>query len=241
MKLEDYLKELEKYKTYAGKVSIDQWLRWTGAAHLGHYMENLKKIDLIVPAFAVKAAEHKLNVLQEFEKTWENSAKLEKDFQDAYIGIFNLGIVEKEKIIRCSQPSYADLSWFIGDLGARAIINLRNETEYWDGYTLKNEEEACAEYWAEHVHMPMEDWDDPPPTKEQINAVLEKINFYIKPIIIHCGEGKNRTSLISAAYKLTKMGKIWDEVIEEEKEFGFDPEMNPNQMALMKSFVPGNV
>ncbi len=236
MKLEDLIRGIKEYKKFTTKVDVDPYLRWAGAAHLSKFMENLQRINLEDPDFAVNVASHKLSMMEKFKERLKSSSNITRDFYDTYIGIFNIGVVDGGRIIRSSQPSKGDLDWFFNDLKGRVIINLRKDEKYWDGYTEKDEEAFCSLNMGEYIHIPLEDWDDPPPTKGKIAKILAKIDYYPKPLLIHCGDGKGKTSIISAAYRISRLGWAIDKAMEEAEFYGFDASMYPNTIKVIKSF-----
>ncbi|MFP4499340.1 MAG: fused DSP-PTPase phosphatase/NAD kinase-like protein [Vulcanimicrobiota bacterium] len=238
MKLDEVLKEISQFKHFAGQVNvIDKWLAWSGAAFLSRFHHNILRIAEEDPGFALSAAKHKLEQLNLFKENWQKSQNPTGDFTDVYMGIHNIGLVDGRKIIRASQPSIADINWLARDIHLKVVINLRNEDIYWEGYGPMEEADACIENLIEHINIPLEDWDEPPPSKKQVENVLEKIDYHMTPMLIHCAEGKNRSSIVTAAYRLTKQNRSWEDVLEEAVEFGFDKQLNPNQLALMKSFA----
>ena len=131
------------------------------------------------------------------------------------IHIDNFGRVD-ERLYRGAQPEgrdYTDLA----ALGVKTVINL---TSY---DAEPNEKSLTEQAGMRYVQIPMT--GHVPPTRAQLAQFLGIVNNAAsQPVFVHCVEGKHRTGVMTAAYRMTTDGWTPDRAFKEMKQykFGFD-------------------
>jgi protein tyrosine/serine phosphatase len=131
------------------------------------------------------------------------------------IHIDNFGRVD-EHLYRGAQPEgrdYTDLA----ALGVKTVVNL---TSY---DAEPNEKSLTEQAGMRYVQIPMT--GHVPPTGAQIAQFLGIVNNAAsQPVYVHCVEGKHRTGVMTAAYRMATDGWTPDQAFKEMKQykFGFD-------------------
>jgi protein-tyrosine phosphatase len=131
------------------------------------------------------------------------------------IHIDNFGRVD-ERLYRGAQPEgrdYTDLA----ALGVKTVVNL---TSY---DAEPNEKSLTEQAGMRYVQIPMT--GHVPPTGAQIAQFLGIVNNAAsQPVYVHCVEGKHRTGVMAAAYRMATDGWTPDQAFKEMKQykFGFD-------------------
>lgn len=225
-----------RYFNLIDTLNISDENKAKGKERLGQFLKNVEIINKINPEFAHASAEHKLYVLDDFKQYHNISTNLTGYFKEAFYGSFNLGIVGGSGVLRNSQPCQKDLIWLIKNMGIKTIVNLRKEYKYWEGYNKSDEEAISKKLGIECKNFLLEDNDNPPPSKIEIEEVLNFIDACKKPVMIHCAAGRGRTGIVAAAYRITRQGWKSKDAITEAMHYGFDPDKNPNQVKLIRSF-----
>ncbi|HVZ21519.1 MAG TPA: tyrosine-protein phosphatase [Vicinamibacterales bacterium] len=133
----------------------------------------------------------------------------------SHIGIFNFGKVSPT-YYRGGELEGRDAA-DLAALGVKTVIDLRG-SDY-------DPEEAplVAAAGMSYVRMPMT--THTAPTPEQIATFLSIVNDPAKqPVYVHCVEGRHRTGVMTAVYRMTVDHWTADQAFEEMKhyKFGFD-------------------
>jgi uncharacterized protein (TIGR01244 family) len=128
------------------------------------------------------------------------------------VRIGNFGRVD-EHYYRGAQPEgrdYADLA----ALGVKTVINL---TSY---DAEPNEKSLTEQAGMRYVQIPMT--GHVPPTAAQIAQLLGIVNNAAsQPVFVHCVEGKHRTGVMTAAYRMATDGWTPDQAFKEMKQYKF--------------------
>jgi protein-tyrosine phosphatase len=128
------------------------------------------------------------------------------------IHIDNFGRVD-ERLYRGAQPEgrdYPDLA----ALGVKTVINL---TSY---DAQPNEKSLTEQAGMRYVQIPMT--GHVPPTGAQIAQFLGVVNNTAsQPVFVHCVEGKHRTGVMTAAYRMATAGWTPDQAFKEMKQYKF--------------------
>ncbi|MDP2923173.1 MAG: dual specificity protein phosphatase family protein [Candidatus Omnitrophota bacterium] len=123
----------------------------------------------------------------------------EKTFYDRELSfvreVFNFHVVSPN-IMRASQPSAGAIRLLKKYCGIKTVLSLRDEKG-----RNKKEEKYLKKLGIKFINVPMN------PLKEQSIETIEKCLQIIsdksnQPILVHCREGKDRTGLIFAAYRM---------------------------------------
>jgi protein tyrosine phosphatase (PTP) superfamily phosphohydrolase (DUF442 family) len=103
-------------------------------------------------------------------------------------GVPNFGVISKD-VWRGAQPTAEGLKT-LADLGVKTVIDLRKE-----------DESAEIPPGVRYVRIPTSAWRA---DTVDVQAVLSAIQTSPKPVFIHCQQGRDRTGLAIAAYRLSE-------------------------------------
>jgi len=106
---------------------------------------------------------------------------------DTVPGVANFGLVSRD-VWRGGEPSAVGLKW-LADLGVKTIIDLREE----------GDESSRIPAGVRYVRIPVSAWSA---DRVDVDRVLGQIEACPKPVFIHCHQGRDRTGLAVAAYRL---------------------------------------
>lgn len=122
------------------------------------------------------------------------------------LGVDNFGVISSE-LWRGAEPTPDGLK-VLAHLGVKTIIDLREADE-------SSEIPPGVRY----VRMPISAWRA---DQVDVHAVLRTIQRSPKPVFIHCHEGRDRTGLAVAAYRLEHGMSVKDACLEL-RNFGVNP------------------
>lgn len=113
--------------------------------------------------------------------------------------------------------------------GLKTIVNLRKETtDSW-------EKNMAHRLGLNYFYFPMD--GTVTPEKSQVEEVLKTISDpSLKPVLIHCLGGKDRTGTIIAIYKMQHGASI-DEAYQEMLMLGYDEEQLPKLFKFVKEWA----
>ena len=119
----------------------------------------------------------------------------------------NFGVVEPGRVYRSAQLSAATLSRMIEHHQIRTVLNLRGPNPETRWYP--DERSAVLEAGATYVDIPLA--SDYWLTPEQARTLLETLDAFDRPLLIHCQMGAERTGLVSAMVTLLREGSTLTE------------------------------
>jgi protein tyrosine phosphatase (PTP) superfamily phosphohydrolase (DUF442 family) len=123
--------------------------------------------------------------------------------RDNYVpGVENFGFISAD-VWRGAKPTLTGAA-VLASMGVRTIIDLRAEGD-------ADELPPGMRY----IRLPVSSWHA---DRVDIKALLKAIDTNPKPVFIHCLEGRDRTGLAVAAYRLTQ-GMSADNALQEMKNF----------------------
>jgi protein tyrosine phosphatase (PTP) superfamily phosphohydrolase (DUF442 family) len=104
-------------------------------------------------------------------------------------GVDNFGMASKD-VWRGAQPTPDGMQW-LARLGVKTVIDLREE----------GDESAIVPPGVRYVRIPVSPFNA---DRVDVREVLEQIDSCPKPVFIHCHQGRDRTGLAVAAYRLAE-------------------------------------
>lgn len=106
-------------------------------------------------------------------------------------------------------------------LGVKHIMNL--EVGWFEFFHQGAKRELDMAHFAgvECYHLPMSDWFFPSDASIRNKLAIIDVKAKAAPIYVHCLHGEDRTGLICAAYKVTRLGWDIDQAIQEMLDLGF--------------------
>jgi uncharacterized protein (TIGR01244 family) len=143
--------------------------------------------------------------------TPDNAATAQSSLQ-AHIGIFNFGKISSAYYRggELKGDDAADLA----ALGVKTVIDLRG-----DDFD-PAEQQLVSGAGMKYVRMPMT--THTPPTEQQIADFLALVNDPAsQPVYVHCVEGRHRTGVMTAIYRMTVDGWTADQAFKEMKQYKF--------------------
>jgi len=108
---------------------------------------------------------------------------------DTVPGVANFGLISKD-VWRGAQPTEQGMH-YLATLGVKTIIDLREEAD----------ETAIVPPGLRYVRIPASRFNA---DLVNVQEVLRQIESSAKPVFIHCRQGRDRTGLAVAAYRLTQ-------------------------------------
>jgi len=135
------------------------------------------------------------------------------------------------KYYRGGQPDEDDyLSFAL--LGIKTVINLRNI----DKEDIDKQEKFVSRFGMNYVSIPMK--ASQPPTNEQISYFFKLIdNTENLPVYVHCWQGKDRTGIMTALYRVRDYGWDFEQAYSEMKDKGYHSRIYPKQREFLYSFT----
>ncbi len=121
-------------------------------------------------------------------------------------GVPNFGMISKD-VWRGAQPTALGLRT-LSDIGVKTIIDLREA-----------DESDAVPKGIRYIRLPVSAWRA---DQVDVHDVLEVIARSPKPVFIHCREGRDRTGLAIAAYRL-KQGMSPADACQELRNFHVNP------------------
>ena len=104
-------------------------------------------------------------------------------------GVANFGLVSRD-LWRGAQPTPDGMQW-LARLGVKTVIDLREE----------GDESAIIPLGVVYVRIPVSPFNA---DQVDVREVLKRIESSPKPVFIHCHQGRDRTGLAVAAYRLAE-------------------------------------
>lgn len=147
------------------------------------------------------------------------------------VNIFNFGQINPN-YYRGAQPERAGMTE-LKALGVKTVIDLRNDDD------VDQEEPALASgAGINYIRIPMSTRETPTP--EKVSEFLKLVNDPAhQPVYVHCVEGRHRTGVMTAVYRMTQDSWTADKAFKEMKQFrfGFDF-LHPEFKRFVYSFKP---
>jgi len=147
-----------------------------------------------------------------------------------YIDTYNFHKVDNF-YYRGGQPDRDDFENF-ALLGIKTIINLRNTDEE----DIADQKKMANKFDINYISIPMK--ASQPPTVEQIKYFFEVINNPENlPVYVHCWQGKDRTGIMTALYRVKNYGWNFDQAYSEMKKKGYHSFFYPKQKEFLYNYT----
>jgi len=146
------------------------------------------------------------------------------------ININNFNKVDKN-YYRGAQPNNKDLE-SLTRLGVKTVIDLRHNSPA--DYLKKKR--IVESHGLNYINIPMH--PSKPPSSSQIanffNVIDKRENL---PVFVHCMQGKDRTGIMTALYRIKYNGWDYDKAYHEMKDKGYHPLFYPAQRKFLYRYV----
>jgi protein-tyrosine phosphatase len=127
------------------------------------------------------------------------------------LDIYNFGQIDP-MYFRGAQPDQKGFA-ALAKAGVKTVIDLQAKG-------IANEKQLVEAAGMKYVRIPMT--THVPPTPEQLTQFLELVTDPAsQPVYVHCKEGRHRTGVMTAVYRMTKDGWHADKAFDEMKRFKF--------------------
>jgi len=143
----------------------------------------------------------------------------------------NFGCVEPGALYRSAQPGAAGLRVLQHRYGIRTVINLRSPDRVRTRPLAQEEVAFARNHGMRFINLP---YGDPSPETqiEKFLAIMDDPANH--PVLIHCAEGKERSGVMIAAWRMRKQGWPYDRAVAEMESFGFEPAQKPDMLHLVR-------
>ncbi len=130
---------------------------------------------------------------------------------------------------RSAQPSSRSIHR-MKKYGLKTIVNLRQSKR-----TDRKERNLARELGLNYYHFPLD------ARREQDPEILQQILNVVEdparqPVLVHCAQGKDRTGLLAALYKLRNTDLPVEEIRREMLMYGYDEEEFPKLLEVLKKW-----
>jgi len=120
--------------------------------------------------------------------------------------------VEAGRLYRSRQPLETQLRHRTGPADIRRIVNLRPASEDRPPGVFAMQVRVCGELGIEMVNLPI---TEILPTMEQVATFLQTVRQPDGATLVHCEHGRNRTSVMVAAYRIVDQNWTVDRAMDE--------------------------
>jgi len=155
--------------------------------------------------------------------------KYTPDKVQTLIDTYNFDKVD-EYYFRGGQPDEDDFINF-AKLGIKTVINLRDDDVNEFRFTL-----IAKKYGIKYVNIPMKPSE--PPGKEQRKQFFAILNNPENlPVFVHCRQGKDRTGIMTALYRIKYYKWDFKKTYQEMKEKGYHSLIFPEQKQFLYQYM----
>lgn len=123
----------------------------------------------------------------------------------------NFHTVIDGEVYRSAQPSPSEIASYVNDYGIKTIINLRGANP--DAGWYKAEIKESSQLGIAHKDFRMSSRSEL--TQDEAESLIQVFAASQKPILIHCTDGSDRTSLAAALY-VAAVAKLGEEAAEDQ-------------------------
>ena len=125
----------------------------------------------------------------------------------------NFHEVQESRCYRSKTLPADALEKYVQEKQLKTILNLReaDATAEWFCKEKEIAEKHCVHFYTVTLDASR------PPTKEEIQKILNIFNGASVPLLIHCAAGADRTGMISALWVLEKMNGTLDEALKQQE------------------------
>jgi protein tyrosine phosphatase (PTP) superfamily phosphohydrolase (DUF442 family) len=148
-------------------------------------------------------------------------------------GIDNVAVVDDAPgaIYRGAQPSPEGINTLKRDLHVATVIDLRDDAEPWEAG-------ACKAAGIAYQRIPSDAANVEP---AKIKEFLRTIRAAARPVYVHCRQGRDRTGLEMAVYRIVEEGWTREKAIDELYAHGFNHFWFPNIVSYLRTFDPNEL
>jgi uncharacterized protein (TIGR01244 family) len=158
-------------------------------------------------------------------------AQLDPKTVQSSVDIFNFGRID-DSYHRGALPDSDDVA-ALARLGVKTVIDLQKDGD-------EDEADLVERAGMKYVRIPMT--TRVPPTPEQLAQFLSLVNDpESQPVYVHCKEGRHRTGVMTAVYRMTAHGWTADQAFKEMKNYRFGWDfLHPEFKRFVYSYKPAD-
>lgn len=144
------------------------------------------------------------------------------------VAVKAFGEVERGRLYRSRQLQWLQYAVLLRSKRIARVINLRSPAE--DGDAFAQEKALCHRYGVGFRSLPI---TREVPTVNQARQFLALVDSSPGPVWVHCAEGRNRTGMMCAAYRVARRSETVDWVYREELlDYGAHPRPEKREAIL---------
>jgi tyrosine-protein phosphatase SIW14 len=149
---------------------------------------------------------------------------------ESHPGLYNVGVVDKppSAIYRGAQPTPQGIATLKNQFKVKTVIDLRDDAVGW-------ERAACTAVGINYVRIPS---NAAVVDEETIQTFLETLRKAKSPVFVHCREGRDRTGLEVAVYRIVDEHWTREAAIEELERHGYNRFWFPGIERYLRTFDP---
>jgi protein tyrosine phosphatase (PTP) superfamily phosphohydrolase (DUF442 family) len=146
---------------------------------------------------------------------------------------FRFGIVEEGALYRCAQPNGGRMKDVLAKYQIRTTVNLRQPSEMQKDRKAAEEIAFAGEHGIQFINIPYDDEHAQAQIRQFLAIVADPAN---RPVLVHCAAGKERSGVMTAAYRMRVQGWPLEQALAEMRQYGYMPEEHPNFQAAVEEF-----
>ena len=145
-------------------------------------------------------------------------------------GIDNVAVVDGGPggLYRGAQPSREGIKTLHDDLHVKTVIDLRDDAVPWEADAVKQQGMVYCRIPSDAAVV------DP----EKIREFLKTLRSAARPVFVHCRQGRDRTGMELAIYRIVDQGWTRERAIDELYAHGFNHFWFPNIDHYLRTFDP---
>lgn len=145
-------------------------------------------------------------------------------------GIDNVAVVDDGPggLYRGAQPSREGIKTLHDELHVKTVIDLRDDAVSWEADAVKQQGMVYCRIASDAAVV------DP----EKIHKFLDTLRSAARPVFIHCRQGRDRTGMELAIYRIVDQGWTRERAIDELYAHGFNHFWFPNIDHYLRTFDP---
>lgn len=149
--------------------------------------------------------------------------------------IARFATVVEGQVYRSGQPLGKDWDRLCSRYEIRSVINLRPLSDRGEDNWFDEEQQAVTKHGLKWFDLPMpEQW----PTKDQADRVLAILSDPTnQPVLVHCKQGKDRTGIMTALYRIHVQGWSERDALDEMTSLRDRPP-SPDMLRFIRNYRP---
>ncbi len=135
-------------------------------------------------------------------------------------------------LYRSGQPDGGDLKELVALYGIKTVVNLRGSEKT----AARSDGAAEIAFAREHnIHLVFQHYGASGDVMKEVRDFLRLVSDPVnQPVLVHCAEGKERSGVMAAAYRIVVEGWPGERALAEAESFGLKPVEKPEMVAVIR-------